>query len=234
MKLIQLLIFLVISVLTGCGGQTAKVKPSLAPKRSSYETWLDERESFLAESKRKIELQEAENKGRRDERQRIKDEELKTRMADLDRAKAERQKKADRLKAKEAETKAAKAAKAADLAKQIKSDPDAEEIRKEVADLMSGEFSKMPRSTFIAPNRSGVTSVSVANDTPHTLTIRYSGTTARKVILKPSGSRTLTLAPGRYQIAATVDDISVIPFAGTQNYSSARYDSSYYIRTSFR
>jgi hypothetical protein len=74
----------------------------------------------------------------------------------------------------------------------------------------------------------------VTNDTTHTLTVLYSGPISRKAILAARQSETVTFTAGIYSVAARVDDLSVIPLAGTDTLSGRDYSDKFFIGTSSR
>lgn len=107
----------------------------------------------------------------------------------------------------------------------------------EVSIIMSGKHGTLP-----APQRtqgseysvSTSTGIRISNNTKYTLTVYYSGASSNKIVLYPGSKQTVTLAPGRYSVAAKANDPSVIPFAGTYKLEAGEYNESFYIKTELR
>ncbi len=98
----------------------------------------------------------------------------------------------------------------------------------------------------------GNAEVTITNDTPYTLTLEFEGPTSQSISIapcetchtysfigpffcptdRPEGA--VTLPPGTYSVTATVDDPSIIPFAGEWTLKGdTEYGHCFYIVTSF-
>jgi len=113
-------------------------------------------------------------------------------------------------------------------------DPNAKAIDAEVAKIMAGDHSQLPPAQKLSSNNSGVATIKVTNDTAHTLTVLYSGPTSKKSVLSAHQSENVSLTAGNYSVAASVNDPSVIPFAGTDTVSGGHYTNQFYIVTTTR
>ena len=107
-----------------------------------------------------------------------------------------------------------------------------EAIDKEVAEIMGSEHGTLPQPTITSRSSWGNPVIDVTNQTSYTLTVLYSGSLSKRLILPPHGSGSVKLLPGEYKIAAKVNDPFVIPYAGTTTLlSGAKYSSVFYIIT---
>lgn len=74
-------------------------------------------------------------------------------------------------------------------------------------------------------------SVEIYNNTGYNLTIRYSGSESKKIVLYPKQRLTTTLPNGIYRITASVNAANVRNYAGNETLSGGNYSSEYYIIT---
>lgn len=74
---------------------------------------------------------------------------------------------------------------------------------------------------------SSSSSVTIKNNTGHSLTVRYSGPSVREIVIPRGGSSTTSLTSGYYKIAASAGGLH---YAGRENLSGS-YSSTYYIST---
>ncbi len=95
-----------------------------------------------------------------------------------------------------------------------------------------GRYGRLPLAERTKANRSATAKVSITNDTPHTLTLLYSGKRSDKLVIPPHATRSLSLPADTYRVVASVDARGVLPFAGTETYQGGSYEASYYISTS--
>lgn len=110
--------------------------------------------------------------------------------------------------------------------------PDARQIDAQVATIIAGEHSPLPPAQRVRSDPAAqVADMVTKNNTQHTLTVLYSGPTSQRVVLAPQTSRKVLLGVGTYQVAATVDSPSVIPFAGRDDIRGGGYDNTFYIET---
>lgn len=109
-------------------------------------------------------------------------------------------------------------------------------IDKEVEAIISGKHGNLPAPQRSDSKNSYTTSVdiSIKNDTKYILTVLYSGPSSRRLVISSQDSKSITLTPGSYSIAAKVNDPSVIPFAGSHTLIAGEYNEKFYIKTTFK
>lgn len=105
-----------------------------------------------------------------------------------------------------------------------------EDIAKEVAKVFKGEHGELPQ---LAPGGLSLfkdkASIKIKNETSYNLSLFFSGPVDLKISIPPGEIRIFPLAPGKYKIAAKVDDLTVIPYAGKHKYKEREYKSKFYI-----
>ncbi len=104
----------------------------------------------------------------------------------------------------------------------------------EVAAILASNPGQLPPSVLLGPASSSMTlaEINVQNDTGYELTVRYSGTESRKLVLPRNGKQTVHLPPGRYTVTASADKArNVQSYAGTKTLEAARYEDQYYVRS---
>ncbi|MCL4786899.1 MAG: hypothetical protein KJ070_08930 [Verrucomicrobia bacterium] len=104
----------------------------------------------------------------------------------------------------------------------------------EVAAILASNPGQLPPSVLLGPANSSMTlaEVNVQNDTGYELTVRYSGTESRKLVLPRNGKQTVRLPPGRYTVTASADKArDVQSYAGTKTLEAGRYEDQYYVRS---
>jgi hypothetical protein len=86
----------------------------------------------------------------------------------------------------------------------------------------------MPHSPLpaILPSSAGGP-IRIQNDTSSTLTLYFSGGLTRRATVAAHSEFTLSLSPGRYEVAGELSDKSVKPFSGTRNYSGGEIEHFY-------
>jgi|GEM_PF-4435006 len=104
-------------------------------------------------------------------------------------------------------------------------------ITLEVQEIAAGEHGKMPKAEAVSQGGT-TTNVDVENKTGYVLTIRYSGPDVKKLVVSVNETKTITLSPGSYAVAASVDAANVTNYYGTDSMTGGRYSSSFYIQTS--
>ena len=113
--------------------------------------------------------------------------------------------------------------------------PDARKIDAQVATIIAGEHNPLPPAQHVRSNPAAQVAEMVSkNNTQYTLTVLYSGPTSQRVVLAPQATQKVVLSVGTYQVAATVDSPSVIPFAGRDDIRGGGYDNTFYIKTTSR
>ena len=102
----------------------------------------------------------------------------------------------------------------------------------EVKAIASGKHGKLPPAQ---PVRRGGTyvKVTIENKTQYTLTVRYSGPSSRKIVIIAGDTRSLSLSPGEYGVAASVSAANVTNYYGRNTMSAGTYSSNFYIQTRF-
>ena len=99
----------------------------------------------------------------------------------------------------------------------------------EVADVYAGDYGSLPSMDKVSYGSGQTTHITVENKTSYTLTILYSGTDSKRLVIKPNKTSSITLKNGVYKIAASVDASNVRKYAGSENLNGGSYESSYYI-----
>lgn len=100
----------------------------------------------------------------------------------------------------------------------------------QVEEMMRGSHSRLPQMTHVeVDDESPVSIIEVTNHTDYPLTVLYSGTDTRSVVISPSRTHIVTLKNGDYKIAASVPSPQVRPYAGGETLTGGRYEVGYYI-----
>ena len=106
------------------------------------------------------------------------------------------------------------------------------EIAAKVAAIMAAPHNPLPPAQQVRIDpRSTVADILIENSTQYQLTVLYSGPTAQSIQLPPNGSQRVQLAVGQYQVAASVNNPAVRPFAGSDNLGGGSYANRFYIET---
>lgn len=103
-------------------------------------------------------------------------------------------------------------------------------IDKEVDDIFSGSHGELPAMNKISGRGGKTSNISVYNNTPYTLTLRYSGDESKSIEIPYHSRGNILLKNGAYRIAASVN-ANVRSFAGTEILTGGSYDVEYYIVT---
>lgn len=119
----------------------------------------------------------------------------------------------------------------------------AEEARKNIIDLeveniFRGEHGYLPPMNKISSYGYGqskptTNTIEIYNDTAYELTVWYSGSTSKKIVLNPRRSTTFTLPNGPYKVAASVKASNVTKYAGNENLTGGSYESKFYIESRY-
>lgn len=126
-----------------------------------------------------------------------------------------------------------------DLENFIEKNPDHKNFEKLKARLIDLEVDqifqdkntgKMPTSDKVGESNSGISEVSIKNDTSCELIVRYSGIDSRMISIPENQSRSISMKSGDYRVTATACGESY----SSSEYLSGNYSSSYYISTTFR
>jgi hypothetical protein len=89
---------------------------------------------------------------------------------------------------------------------------------------------QMPNSDRVGESSSGISEVSIRNDTSCELIVRYSGIESRMISIPENELRSISMRSGNYRITASACGVN---YSGTENLSG-NYSSSYYISTTIR
>lgn len=101
-------------------------------------------------------------------------------------------------------------------------------IRAEVDEIMKNkDTGQMPTSEKTRGGNQAFSSIIVDNNTSCDLTLRYSGTDAKKIIIPPNSEQKISLQSGQYNVAATACGHH---YAGSE-VLSGDYEVVYYITT---
>ncbi len=105
----------------------------------------------------------------------------------------------------------------------------------EVDAIFQGNHGKLPPLTKTSYNNSNstISELRIYNNTPYTLTLRYSGIESRKYIFSPKQTRTVNIKNGAYRVAASVNAANVTNYAGKEQLDGGSYRSEYYIITKY-
>jgi hypothetical protein len=107
-------------------------------------------------------------------------------------------------------------------------------IDKEVDNIFGSEHGTLPPMNKTSSYGTGSHStISVYNNTPYTLTLRYSGNESKIINIRSHNRLSITLLNGNYRIAASVNASNVRNFAGRENLTGDDYEVEYYISTSY-
>lgn len=100
-----------------------------------------------------------------------------------------------------------------------------------VDNIFRSDHGALPSMNQTGYGRGSSSTVIVENGTSYVLTVYYSGTDAKRLNIAPHGRQSVVLVSGLYKIAASVNDASVRPFAGTETLTGGEYNVKYYIQT---
>lgn len=100
-----------------------------------------------------------------------------------------------------------------------------------VASTFAGKHGSLPEMDQVRYGGGSISYVSVTNSTSYTLTLLYSGTESKRLVLSPNSTGSVRLKNGSYRIAASVDASNVSRYAGTESLNGGSYQVEYYIST---
>lgn len=99
-----------------------------------------------------------------------------------------------------------------------------------VNEAFNADHSSLPKMNHVVSQDDSPTStIIVENATGQPLTVMYSGTENKSVIINPGGKGVVTVKNGYYRIAASVPEAYVRPFAGDEVFSGGRYEVGFVI-----
>jgi hypothetical protein len=102
----------------------------------------------------------------------------------------------------------------------------------EVKEIAEGEYGEMPPAQPLSFG-GATTQVTVENKTGYELTVRYSGPESKRLVLEAGDKQSVTLVPGDYKVAASVNADNVTNYYGTDSMKGGVYSSTFYIQSSF-
>jgi outer membrane protein assembly factor BamE (lipoprotein component of BamABCDE complex) len=109
------------------------------------------------------------------------------------------------------------------------------QIDSQVEALLSASHSPLPPMILVQADASAsYAEIAVKNDTTRNLTLLFSGPTPRNTVILSNVTLRIVLAVGAYKVAATVDDSSSLPFAGTQEIHGGSYDETFRVGTAVK
>lgn len=113
--------------------------------------------------------------------------------------------------------------------------PEIEWIKKRIIDLevreiAAGEYAEMPRAEPLSLGGSSAY-MEVENQTGYELTVRFSGPDSEKLIIPIGATRSITLPPGTYAVAASVTAANVRNYYGADTLRGGRYTYKFYIES---
>ena len=116
--------------------------------------------------------------------------------------------------------------------------PEIEAIQKRIIDLevkqiAAGEYGEMPKAQPLSYGGS-IVDVEIENKTGYVLTVRYSGTDSKMIVLPVASTKSIALIPGDYQVAASVSASNVTNYYGRDTMQGGKYSSSFFIQTRTR
>src|SRR5207237_740973 len=104
----------------------------------------------------------------------------------------------------------------------------------EVAEIAAGDHGTLPAAQRLSSNSYGrFADICVENGTSYELTVRYSGSDSKKIVIPAGETSSLQLAVGAYTVAASVSAANVRNYVGTDTLQGGQYSSRFYIRSSF-
>lgn len=104
----------------------------------------------------------------------------------------------------------------------------------EVEDILNHEHEELPGITRVEEDDDSPTStIVIKNNTQYRLTVMYSGSESKSIAIAPGGRGTLTVKNGRYNIAASVPPAHIRPYAGSTTLEGGRYETGYWVVTSW-
>ena len=101
----------------------------------------------------------------------------------------------------------------------------------EVSRIYAGEHGTLPAMDRTGYGGGSTSYITVTNSTSYTLTILYSGSDSKKLVIGAGKTKFVRLKNGQYRVAASVSASNVSNYAGTENLLGGDYSVDYYIRT---
>lgn len=101
----------------------------------------------------------------------------------------------------------------------------------EVSRIYAGEYGALPAMDRTGYGGGSTSHITVTNSTSYTLTILYSGSDSKKLVIGAGKTKSVRLKNGQYRVAASVSASNVSNYAGTENLLGGDYSVDYYIRT---
>lgn len=101
-----------------------------------------------------------------------------------------------------------------------------------VAETLNNAHNELPDIMRVEPDDDSPTStILIKNNTGLTLTVYYSGSVSKSLVIPPDGMNFITLENGPYKLAATVPPAHIKPYAGKTELRGGRYEIGFWIVT---
>lgn len=100
----------------------------------------------------------------------------------------------------------------------------------EVNDIFRESHNKLPQLQLVRSDPdSPASTISIHNETGMPLTVMFSGTDSKTVVIGPGMKGSVTVTNGIYKIAASVPSAGIRPFAGESTFSGGYYEVGFWI-----
>lgn len=105
-------------------------------------------------------------------------------------------------------------------------------VEASIAEALNNAHNELPNIKHIESDDASTTSTIVfENNTGMPLTIYYSGSDIRSILISPGGKSTITVGNGDYKLAASVPPSYIKPYAGQTSFVGGRYEMGFWIVT---
>lgn len=101
----------------------------------------------------------------------------------------------------------------------------------EVDQVMAGEHGDLPALDQVGYGYGPTSNICIYNNTTYTLTLSYSGSDSKRILISPHEKRSIKLKNGKYRCVASVNGGGVSNHAGIENLTGGSYEVEYYIST---
>lgn len=101
----------------------------------------------------------------------------------------------------------------------------------EVSRIYAGDHGTLPEMERIGYGSGATSYITVSNRTSYTLTLLYSGSDSKRLVIPAGGTSSIRLKNGNYRVAASVSASNVRNYAGNENLQGGNYSAEYYIST---
>lgn len=105
-------------------------------------------------------------------------------------------------------------------------------IEANIAEALNSAHNDLPNITHIESDDASLTStITFENNTGLQLTIYYSGSDIRSIVIPPGGKSKITINNGNYKLAASVPPSHIRPYAGQTVFTGGSYEMGFWIVT---